>query len=127
MKNGNQRSVDGIKNAYSTETRWGLRRAYVRALGRAGTQSAMGLLIELLNDEQDVRVMSTLTGQLGRYRDEAVVDALTAWLDREKSALRSIVPRSSPLDFSAVTASLSGSSLRLKTPAGGGGRGGPLG
>ena len=25
MKNGNQRSVDGIKNAYARETRWGLR------------------------------------------------------------------------------------------------------
>ena len=82
MKNGNQRSVDGIKNAYGKETRWGLKRAYARALGRAGTQSAMELLIELLNDEQDVRVMSTLTEQLGRYRDEMVVDALTAWLDR---------------------------------------------
>ena len=81
MKNGNQRSVDGIKNAYARR-HVGAKRAYARALGRAGTQSAMELLIELLNDEQDVRVMSTLTEQLGRYRDEAVVDALTAWLDR---------------------------------------------
>jgi aminopeptidase N len=72
-KVGNLRAVAGT---YEAEAFWGVRREIAAALGEAGTEPALGTLLELVELERDPMVTDAVLRALGKYRDPRIGPAV---------------------------------------------------
>ena len=79
-----QRGIEAIEKAYESESQWGVRIAFARALGSSASTYGMHALNRILLSESDPRVMNIVATACGQYRDPAVARALTHWLKRSE-------------------------------------------
>lgn len=81
IKTNKRARIEAVRDAYKSESFWGVRQAWAKALGNSKTSAALEVLLELFETEQDPMVLETFVAALGSYRDEGVVSALVARLD----------------------------------------------
>lgn len=80
-KAGQRKNIEAVRDAYKSESFWGVRLMHAQALGKAGADSAVDALAELVAWEQDERVLSNVIHAAGKYRDVRIRDAVAARLD----------------------------------------------
>ncbi len=80
---GRAPDVEAIAQAWAREPRWGVKRAFARALGSAGRLAAARVLCELLQSERDDRVVVYVARALSGYRSPEVAQALETFLAGE--------------------------------------------
>jgi aminopeptidase N len=80
-KTGRERNLDALADAYRREAFWGVRVEQAKALAKARTDRAVGVLAELVAEEQDPMVLAPLFRAAGGLRDARIRDALSARLD----------------------------------------------
>lgn len=80
-KTGKRKNVAAVLDHYKNEKFWGVRVRMVQALGKAGTQSAVEALAEIVGYETDGMVCESALRALGEYRDPLVIEAAEKFLD----------------------------------------------
>lgn len=80
-KTGRAQNIEAMAEAYSSELFWGVRVQWIKALGKAGTQSAIIALTEMIHTEKDPLVLRPLMGAATEYRDPNLAKAVQAKLD----------------------------------------------
>jgi len=88
VKSGGRGDLEAIAAAWPEEPFWGVRIAWALALGKAGSEQALELLLGALTTEADARVLPTLLQAIGKYRDARIAPAIDARLDRGDLAHR---------------------------------------
>jgi len=82
-KTGKRKNVEAVRDAYKEEPFWGVRQYMAAALGKAGVESAVEALAELVEWEQDPMVLAALMRAAGKYRDGRLREAVEARLDAD--------------------------------------------
>ena len=73
---GKRKNLEAVGDAYLKEPFWGVRVRLARALVKAGTDVAVGIVAGLVGTEQDPMVIEHLLRAAGRLRDARVREAL---------------------------------------------------
>ncbi|MFN2189879.1 MAG: hypothetical protein ACK2T3_14030, partial [Candidatus Promineifilaceae bacterium] len=69
-------NIEAIIEAYSNEKFWGAREEFVRILADAKTEAAIEGLAKILESEKDPKVLSSVFGAAGDYRDQKILEAI---------------------------------------------------
>jgi aminopeptidase N len=78
---GKLKNIRAIGDAYEKEPFFGVRLWWAHALGKAGTQSAIDVLIDCLARETDPKVLASLMRAAAQYRDGALSQAIEDRID----------------------------------------------
>jgi len=78
---GKLKNIRAIGEAYGKEPFFGVRLWWAQALGKAGTQSAIEVLVDCLRNETDPKVLATLMRAAARYRDATLSQTIEARID----------------------------------------------
>ncbi|HJL17099.1 MAG TPA: M1 family aminopeptidase [Sandaracinaceae bacterium LLY-WYZ-13_1] len=78
---GRAADAEAIGDAYRRERFWGVRVQLARALGKASSEAALAVLVELLADHDEPISLPSLIAAAGAYRDPRVVEVLEQRLD----------------------------------------------
>jgi aminopeptidase N len=81
-KTGKAMNIAAVVEAFRAESVWGARRAMVVAVAKTKGAAALSALIEMMESEDDPRVLATLAQHAGGYRDPRMAAALLSLLER---------------------------------------------
>jgi aminopeptidase N len=81
-RTGKAANLEAVGEACRKEFFWGARRAMAKAITDSKSAAAVPILVTLLEEEENPRVLSFLALAAGDYRDERVAAALTGVLGR---------------------------------------------
>ncbi len=79
-KTGKRANIQAIVDAYATETFWGAREAFAKALGEANTEAAVEGLAQIIGLERDPMVLASVFQAADNYRAPQIRDAISARL-----------------------------------------------
>ncbi|MFN2251847.1 MAG: M1 family aminopeptidase, partial [Anaerolineae bacterium] len=80
-KTGTRENIEAVRDAYLAEPFWGVRAVLAAALGRAGVDSAIEVLAQLVEGEQDPLVIEHVMRAAAKYRDPRIREAVSVRLD----------------------------------------------
>ncbi|MCA9531047.1 MAG: HEAT repeat domain-containing protein [Myxococcales bacterium] len=81
VKTGKRAHIDAIAEAFENEPFWGVRRAFAKALGEAGSEEALEEIVRLLEHHNDPLSLSSLIRAAGEYRDPRVTTVVSMRLE----------------------------------------------
>ncbi len=81
-KTGKRANCEAVGRAYAAEPVWGVRVELARNLAASGAAEAIGPLAEMLDLEQDPRVMLAVASACGEMRHARLAEALETFLKR---------------------------------------------
>src|SRR5690606_23859008 len=84
--------IEAVRDAYKTEKFWGARVRFAAALGKTNSTVASEALAELLGTERDGMVCESLVRATGKFREPAIREALTKFLDSDVKLYRARAP-----------------------------------
>ncbi len=80
-KTGKRANIQAVVDAYMDEPFWGVRVEFTKALGRANGETALAGLVEIIQVEQEPKVLGSLFRAAGQYRDQRARDAIADRLE----------------------------------------------
>lgn len=76
VKTGRHGNVAAVIEAYAKEPFWGVRVQMAKALGDAGTETAITGLVEIVQSESEAKALESVIRAAGKYRDRRLRDAI---------------------------------------------------
>ena len=76
-------NIEAIVEAYAEESFWGVREQFVKVLAKANTEAAIEGIVKIVDSERDPKVMASVFGAAGEYRDERIQVAIGRRLQDE--------------------------------------------
>ncbi len=75
-KTGKRSNIQAIVDAYASESFWGVREQFVKALSETNAEAAIDGLAQIIRTEQDPMVLPAVFEAAGKYRDRRIRDAV---------------------------------------------------
>lgn len=75
-RTGKRSNVEAIVDAYASESFWGVKSQFLKALAESNTEAAIAGLESLVKQEDDPMVLPTLFRQASKFRDPRIRDAI---------------------------------------------------
>ena len=79
-KSGKRANVQAVVDAYADESFWGARIEFARALSKAGSQTALSGLAQIVAEEEDPAVLPKVFEAAAAYRDSGIRQAIAGRL-----------------------------------------------